>query len=147
VDPCQNFYEHACGGWIARAEIPSYMSSYDRSFTAAQVETRRRLRELYTADYPAGSPFNDLHSFYSACMNTTAIDALGAEPARALLRRIDAIETEADLADALAAMWAVGFSPFFKLDGAVGLENRTEKVLAMKANGFRIAEPETNQSF
>ena len=82
MDPCENFYEHACGGWIARAEIPSYMSSYDRSFTAAQVETRRRLRELYTADYPATSAFHDLHSFYSACMNTTAIDALGAAPAR-----------------------------------------------------------------
>jgi aminotransferase len=45
------------------------------------------LRDLYTAEYPAGSPLNDLHAFYTACMNTTAIDERGAEPVRAQLAR------------------------------------------------------------
>ena len=139
VDPCNNFYEHACGGWIGRAEIPSYMSSYDRSFAAAQLETRQRLRDLYTADYPPGSPFTDLNAFYSACMDTAAIDAQGAKPLQAQLARIDAIETKEDLRDMLEELWGMGISPFFKLDAAVSLVNRSEKVLARPRRATRGA--------
>ncbi len=28
VDPCDNFYEFACGGWIKRTVLPEDKSSY-----------------------------------------------------------------------------------------------------------------------
>ena len=118
------------------------MSSYDRSFTAAQIETRRRLRELYAAEYPPGSPLNDLHAFYTACMNITAIDERGAEPIRGQLARIDSIETADDLSAVLEEMWAMGASPFFKLDASVSLVDRSEKVLTIKAGARALKPPQ-----
>ena len=29
VDPCENFYDFACGGWINKTVIPEYRSRFD----------------------------------------------------------------------------------------------------------------------
>ena len=29
VDPCENFYDFACGGWMNKTVIPEYKSQFD----------------------------------------------------------------------------------------------------------------------
>ncbi len=72
-------------------------------------------KSLFSFDYPPGSPFENVHKYYAACMDEDTIEELGALPAYPLLDMVDAIETHADLDEVLAKMTALGISSLIDL--------------------------------
>jgi endothelin-converting enzyme/putative endopeptidase len=100
ADPCVDFYQYVCGGWVKNNPIPSDQASWDvygklsdenRQFLWGILEEDARL----TNRTPAQQKIGD---YYAACMNTDAINARGLAPLRPELDRIAAIQDRKQIA-------------------------------------------------
>jgi len=82
VDPCANFYQYACGGWMTANPLPGDASRWGR-FDALQDRNRVLLREVLEAaatDRPGRSAIDQkIGDFYAACMDEKNLDARGLE--------------------------------------------------------------------
>jgi len=129
ADPASDFYRHANGGWLDRAEIPPERSSWSVS---AEVSERNRallleiLKEAAAADDPQpGSLEQKLGDFWGTGMDTAGIDASGAQPIAPMLARIDSIHDRASFADTIARLHAIGVGALFGPGAEAGLQDPT----------------------
>jgi endothelin-converting enzyme len=88
VNPCDNFYQYACGGWIKDHKIPKGKDEY-----SAIVELSENDDKLLKAVMPVllkndSETIRKVKDFYKSCLNTSQIDSLGAQPIQKFLKKI-----------------------------------------------------------
>jgi predicted metalloendopeptidase len=115
VKPGDDFYAYAAGTWMKNTPIPPERSSISSSYVA-QLATEANLKaafdELLASTPQAGTDAARIKDYYTAFMDTAAIDAAGMAPAKADLDRIAAIKTVGDLSRVLGAQVRADVDPF-----------------------------------
>ena len=104
VQPGDDFFLYANGGWIARAEIPADRSSYGRSamlVEKTQDQLGQIMRDLAASPQKPGSNGRKIADFYTSYMDEDKIEALGVAPLAPILAEIAAIKDRKDLARVL----------------------------------------------
>lgn len=82
IQPCQDFYSFACGGWLRRHGIPEDKLSYG-IITAIGEHNEEKLQRLLLDPIQRHSPNSaerKVKEFYRSCINIQEIDKLGSEP-------------------------------------------------------------------
>ncbi len=86
VDPCEDFYQFACGGFIKKTIIPDDRTRMS-SFSVLSDELLLQVRMLLEEESPSGEakPFRMARDLYKSCMDIQKIEALGLEPIKQIL--------------------------------------------------------------
>ncbi|XP_005440206.1 neprilysin [Falco rusticolus] len=88
AEPCNDFYQYACGGWLKRNVIPETSSRY------SNFDILRDELEVVLKDVLATPRSNDIiavqkaKTLYRSCINETTIDSRGGGPLISLLPNV-----------------------------------------------------------
>ncbi|CAL1521285.1 M13 family metallopeptidase [Chitinophaga sp. MM2321] len=98
VNPAQDFFDYANGGWIKRNPIPPEYSSWGIG-NLVQEELYKRLRIIneHAAENPADDISRKIAAFWKSGMDSVGINAAGIKPIEDQLKAIDAVTTPQQL--------------------------------------------------
>ncbi len=143
VDPCNDFYQFACGGWIKATEIPSDKARWTRSFSEIDKRNEEDLKKILEADIPKKAEKSEdgkLGSFYAACMDTAAIEKAGTKPVKPLLDAVRSVHDEKSLEPVLAKLHQHAIWSIFDVENSQDAKDATKMIAVLDQNGLGLPD-------
>ncbi len=143
ADPCGDFYQFACGGWMARNPIPADRSIWGR-FNELEDRNQKILRGILD-----GVSANDAHrspldakigDYYASCMDEAGIDARGTAPLKPDLDRIAALRDKAQIVDEVVRLHKIGAAVLFDFSSAQDFKNSSQVIAEADQGGLGLPE-------
>ena len=100
ADPCVDFYQYTCGGWMKNNPIPPDQPKWSVYGKLAQDNQRYLwgiLEELSRTKHGRDATQQKIGDYFAACMDEATVDKLGAKPLAPYLARIDAMKSKRDI--------------------------------------------------
>lgn len=141
VDPCDNFYEFACGNFRRNTMIPEGKGSIDL-FSIVEDLVGEQLRTIISgsSELNESRPFQLAKNFHSSCLNETIIEKRGLKPFHDILKEFGGwpvlkgdswLSDDFDWVEIVKIFRRKGFSTraIFSLSVETDTKNSTKRVL------------------
>ena len=142
ADPCVEFYQFTCGGWMKNNPIPSDQAAWsvyakladeNSQFLWGILEQAAKLKDRTPAQQKIGD-------YFAACMNTDAINARGLEPLKPELDRINAIASREQLATFLRDGASRRGLYFLDIEAEQDAKNAEMMIIGVGAGGLGLPD-------
>jgi putative endopeptidase len=145
ANPCENFYQYTCGGWMKNNPIPSDQSRWDVYRKLAQDNQRYLwgiLASLADGTGNRNSNQQKIGDYFSSCMDEAAVEQRGVEPLRPYLQQIAAMRSKNELPKLLAQLHLEvgGGGMFFGLDANQDFADSSSVIAFAGAGGLGLPD-------
>jgi putative endopeptidase len=142
ADPCVDFYQFACGGWLQSNQIPADRARWAR-FTEIDEKNNAELKTMLEEDAKptaADATAKKLGDYFSSCMDQAAIDKAGLAPIKPLLDKTTRVKDVRSWQAAVAELHKVGIPVVFETSAGADNKDSLNNVTELDSEGLGLPD-------
>ena len=146
VNPADDFFDYANGGWLKKNEIPASESAWGIAYLVnEELYNRKRKLSEDAAAKKEGGVSKLIGDFWQTAMDTAKMEQQGIAPLKEELAKINAVQTPADVMQEAAHLHSIGANVFF--DEGVGQDAKNSEVMSYQLSQGGLGLPNRDYYF